>query len=134
MSSDLQTLGQEFASKREELKISLKEVESATSIRRSYLEAIEAGQMDRLISPVYAQGFVRQYAAYLGIDGDRIISEHSEVFKKPIQQEFFYGIGGLEKRSHSGTGVRSLPNIVWAMAFGGVLIAAYFFARALELL
>lgn len=133
MSQDMQAIGQEFAQKRVERDISLKEVETATSIRIAYLEAIEAGQMDKLISPIYAQGFVRQYAAYLGLDGDQIISENSEIFRRPIQQDFSYGIGGLETRGNPGSGVKMLPNILWIGAFSGLLLGAYFLAKYLEI-
>jgi len=133
MSQDMQSVGQKFAQRRAEQEISLKEVETATSIRIAYLEAIEAGQMDKLISPIYAQGFVRQYAAYLGLDGDQIISENSEIFRRPIQQDFSYGIGGLETRGNHGGSVKLLPNVLWIGAFGGLLLAAYFVAKYLEL-
>jgi hypothetical protein len=80
MTENVQDIGVQFAERRKELKLSLKEAESATSIRSTYLEAIEAGNMDKLISPVYAQGFVRQYATFLGLDGDRIVTENPEIF------------------------------------------------------
>ena len=88
MTEQIEGFGVQFVERRKELKLSLKDVESATSIRTAYLEAIELGQMDKLISPVYAQGFVRQYASFLGLDGDRMITENSEIFKRPIVQEF----------------------------------------------
>jgi cytoskeletal protein RodZ len=134
MTEQMQALGVQFSERRKELKLSLKEAESATSIRTMYLEAIEAGQMDKLISPVYAQGFVRQYAAFLGLDGDRMITENPEIFKRPIQQEFSYGIGTLETRHHPGTGVKGIPNMLWITAFGALLAVAYLFAKALDVL
>jgi len=132
MTEDLQAVGQLFAEKRKELKLSLKEVESATSIRIGYLEAIEAGQMENVISPVYAQGFVKQYAAFLGMDGDKIVSENSEVFRKPLNQEFSYGIGTLETRSLPGSGVKWMPQAIWVGAFGLLFILAFYFAKFLE--
>lgn len=132
MSEDLQAVGQLFAQKRKELKLSLKEVESATSIRIVYLEAIEAGQMENVISPTYAQGFVKQYAAFLGMDGDKIVSENSEAFRQPVNQEFAYGIGTLETRGLPGSGVKWMPQVMWVVAFGVLFALAYFFARSLE--
>ena len=132
MTEDLQAIGQLFAQKRKELKLSLKEAESATSIRIVYLEAIEAGQMENVISPIYAQGFVKQYAAFLGIDGDKIVSENSEVFRRPINQEFSYGIGTLETRGLPGSGVKWMPQIVWVSAFGLLFVIAFYFAKFLE--
>lgn len=134
MSEVTQKLGQQFIDQRLEKKLSLKEVESATSIRIAYLEAIEQGAMEKLISPIYAQGFVKQYATFLGLDADKIISENSEIFRKPIQQEFSYGIGTLESRNHPGTGVKGVSQYLWILAIVGLGIAAYFFAQFLELI
>ncbi len=133
MSQDMQAIGQIFLERRRELNLSLKEVESATSIRTTYLEAIEAGQMEKLISPIYAQGFVRQYAAYLGLDGDRIVTENSEVFRRPIVQEFSYGIGTLETRGTPTGGAKWMPAAMWILAFSFLLLCAFLTARALEL-
>jgi cytoskeletal protein RodZ len=132
MAQDLKTIGEMFRGRRKEQNLSLKEVESATSIRTSYLQAIEDGQMEKLISPIYAQGFVKQYAVFLGLDGERIVAEHDEVFKKPVHQEFVYGIGTLEKRGNSGTGVKIAPSSLWIGAFFVLMVAAYFLARVLE--
>jgi transcriptional regulator with XRE-family HTH domain len=134
MTEQTQTIGTQFAERRKELKLSLKEVESATSIRTMYLEAIEAGQMDKLISPVYAQGFVRQYAAFLGLDGDRVITENPEIFRRSIVQEFSYGIGTLETRNHPGAGVKGVPHVLWIAAFGVLAVIAYLFAKALDVI
>ena len=134
MTENVQDIGVQFAERRKELKLSLKEVESATSIRTSYLEAIEAGNMDKLISPVYAQGFVRQYATFLGLDGDRIITENPEIFRRPISQEFSYGIGTLESRNHAASPVKGVPSVLWILAFSVVLVAAYFLAKSLNVI
>lgn len=79
-------LGAIFRSKREEKSLSLKDVETATAIRFSCLEAIENGCLGKLISPIYAQGFIKKYAAYLGLDSDRLLQEHPYVIK--IFKEF----------------------------------------------
>jgi len=136
MSQDLVSLGKLFVDRREELNLSLKAIESATSIRMVYLEAIEAGEVDKLISPIYAQGFVRQYAAFLGLDGDRIVMEHAELFRRPSThvQEFAYGIGTLEPRGHFGGGVKWVPNLLWIVAILLLFFISYLVARALDIL
>jgi len=52
---------------REAKKLTLDNVENATKIKKIYLEAIERGNFNRLPSESYAQGFVKNYAKYLGI-------------------------------------------------------------------
>ena len=61
MSDEQNPIGDLFSLRRKELNLALKDVENATSIRTNYLQAIEDGKMDKLISPIYAQGFVKQY-------------------------------------------------------------------------
>jgi len=132
MAQELKSIGEMLRDRRKELNLSLKDVEMATSIRLNYLNAIEEGQMEKLISPIYAQGFVKQYAISVGLDGERIVHENQELFKKPIQQDFSYGIGTLEPRTNPGASVKWMPGSVWIGAFFVLLVAAYYFARLLE--
>lgn len=132
MGDELNSMGEMFRVRRKELNIALKEVENATSIRTTYLQAIEDGQMEKLISPIYAEGFARQYASFLGLDGDKIVAEFADVFKQPIHQDFAYGIGTLEMRGNPGAGVKWMPNAVWFAAFFVILVIAYYVARLLE--
>ena len=134
MSNDVNTFGDIFKQRRKEMNLSLKEVENATSIRIGYLQSIEEGAMDKLISPIYAQGFVKQYAAFLGVDADQIIKEHPEVFSRSSQPEFSYGIGTLEVRGNPGAGIKWLPNAMWIGIFGAVLAFCWFLARYLEVI
>lgn len=128
----LTTLGESLKLKRKERNLSLKEVENGTSIRINYLQAIEAGDLNQLISPVYAQGFIRQYAAFLGFDCEHVLRDHPDLFCRQDKQEFSYGIGTLEKRGNPGSGVKWVPNALWIGAFVAVLVAAWYFARFLE--
>ncbi|MCL4200076.1 helix-turn-helix domain-containing protein [Patescibacteria group bacterium] len=50
------------------------DVERAIKIREKYIIAIEANDFDRLPSPSYAKGFVRNYAEYLGLPTDAVMA------------------------------------------------------------
>lgn len=126
------SIGETLKLKRKEQNLSLKEVENATSIRSNYIESIEKGEWQKLISPIYAQGFIRQYATFLGMDGEAVIRDNLELFQKKEDQEFSYGIGTLETRGHPGAGVKWLPNALWIGAFALILVAAWYLARFLE--
>jgi cytoskeletal protein RodZ len=134
MRQDFKELGDNFKARRKELNLSLKEAENATSIRTTYLQAIEDGEMNKLISPVYAQGFVRQYASFLGMDGERLIRENNDLFTKPAPQEFAYGIGTMEMRGNPGAGVKWFPNAVWIVIFVLIIAAAWLSARFFEVI
>lgn len=125
---ELKNLGDILRQKRKEMNLSLKEAENATSIRMNYLQALEDGEMNKLISPVYAQGFFKQYASFLGIDGEMLVRENSGLFHRPEAQEFSYGIGTLEVRGNPGAGVKWFPNALWMTAFAVVLLLAWYMA------
>lgn len=126
---EINHIGETFKERRKKLNLSLKEIENATSIRMSYLQAIEDGEIHKLNSPVYAQGFVRQYASFLGIDGEKIVRENPEIFSRHENQEFAYGIGTLEVRGNPGVGIKWFPNLIWISAFVLLIIVAWFTAR-----
>lgn len=65
--SDPQALGQRLRAAREAKELTLADVEQATRIRARYLEALEAGDYSSM-TPVQAQGFLRNYARFLGLD------------------------------------------------------------------
>lgn len=125
----MKEIGEQLRQKRKEMNLSLKEAENTTSIRMTYLLALEEGEMDKLISPVYAQGFFKQYAAYLGLDGENIVRQHPEIFNRGETQEFAYGIGTLEFRGNPGAGVKWFPNALWVSAFVLVLLSAWLLAK-----
>jgi len=52
---------------REDRGLTLDEIEELTRIRRTYIEAIEAGQWDALPPGVYTRGLLRNYARALGV-------------------------------------------------------------------
>lgn len=130
----MKSIGEIFKQQRSDKNISLKEAENATSIRISYLSAIEEGDIGKLISPVYAQGFVKQYASFLGLDGDKIVRDFPELFRPLENQEFSYGIGTLEMRGHPAAGVKWFPNAFWALACVLLLVLAWYAAHALDLI
>lgn len=59
-------------------KLELSQVEAATRIRLRYLRAIEHEEWDVLPGGVYTRGFIRTYASFLGLDGDRLVSDYRE--------------------------------------------------------
>lgn len=70
------SIGNVFREARNRRKIDLSEVEAATRIRVRYLRAIENEEWDVLPGGVYTRGFIRTYAAYLGLDGERLADDY----------------------------------------------------------
>lgn len=73
-------LGSSLREARERGDLELSRVERDTRIRAKYLTALEDERFDRLPAPVYARAFLRSYAAYLGLDGQRFVDEYDSRF------------------------------------------------------
>ncbi|MBM3197693.1 MAG: helix-turn-helix domain-containing protein [Chlamydiae bacterium] len=132
MNEDVKRVGVLFKAKRKDRNLSLKEVENSTSIRTGYIEAIEEGTIYQQVSGVYAVGFMKQYANFLGMDFDVMARESPQAFKIPQEKyDFDYGIGTLEVRGSAGGGVRWLPSLFWAMTAAIVLGLAWMLAKYL---
>lgn len=69
-------LGQLLRDARETQGISLSQAEEATRIRRKYLEALEEADYAVLPPNVYVRGFIRNYAAYLGLDPEAAVAAY----------------------------------------------------------
>ena len=65
-------VGAEIRGAREALGWSLESVSGELRIRQPYLEAIEAGRVADLPGSAYAVGFLRTYAAAVGLDADAL--------------------------------------------------------------
>ncbi len=65
--------GEALRQTRMERGITLADVEQDIRINHSYLEALEQARFDLLPAPVYARGFMRSYARYLGLDADEAL-------------------------------------------------------------
>lgn len=65
-------MGETLRGAREEKGLSLKQVEEATKIRTKYLDALEREDFGALPGKVYAIGFARTYAKFLGLDSEEL--------------------------------------------------------------
>jgi cytoskeletal protein RodZ len=69
----LSELGDLLRRSREQLGLSLEEVEALTHIKGSYLQALEAENFDILPNRVAAHGFLRNYASVLKLDANHVL-------------------------------------------------------------
>lgn len=132
MNAEMSHVGELFRYQREKMKLSLREVEKAISIRKFFLEAIEEGKIHEFIASVYALGFMKQYAQFLDLDIEGILKEHPKAFTmQTMNQDFCYGIGTLEKRGKLRGGLKWLPNLMWSVGIVGIIVLAYYFCKAI---
>jgi cytoskeleton protein RodZ len=69
-------IGPTLREARSRRKIDLAEVEAAIKIRVRYLQAMENEEWDALPGGAYTRGFIRTYASYLGLDGERLADDY----------------------------------------------------------
>ncbi len=89
------TAGEQLANARQALGLSIDDIAARTRIRRDYLDAIEAMDMRDLPERPYVAGFVRAYAAEVGLDPSDMASlfatqtaparavDHGDTFRAP---------------------------------------------------
>jgi cytoskeleton protein RodZ len=69
-------LGEWLRHARETRGLTLEDAERDTRISRRYLLALETGELDMIPAPVYARGFLRSYAQYLGLDPQEAMARY----------------------------------------------------------
>jgi cytoskeleton protein RodZ len=70
--------GELLRERRQQLQLDLDAVAEALCIKPVYIAAIEQGRTEELPGPTYAIGFIRAYATYLGLDGERVLDSYRE--------------------------------------------------------
>ncbi len=71
-------VGQKLRTQRELLGLSVEDVERHTRLRAHYLEALEAGEMNALPSPVQGRGMLKNYAIFLGLDPEPLLLRYAD--------------------------------------------------------
>lgn len=76
--TDLIEIGGQLKAAREAQGVLLEDVSARLKIREDHLQALENNDFDRLPGHVYAIGFIRTYAAHLGLNAADLISRFKE--------------------------------------------------------
>jgi cytoskeleton protein RodZ len=108
------TVGAFLAAKRGERGLTIQQAAAATRIRVEHLSALEADEPQLLPAPVYARGYLRTYARYLGLDEESLVVRLDQPPQDPRKM---LGLGILIPR----------PRIVFtgpAAAVAGLLLLA----------
>jgi len=67
------TVAEQLRAAREARKLSVNEVAEVTKIRTDHIRALEEGNFDVFVAPVYIRGFARTYATLLKLDVPQVI-------------------------------------------------------------
>lgn len=139
-------IGRHLEQKRKERGLSLEEVEQATKIRKRYLSGLEREDYEVLPDAVYAQGFLKTYANYLGLDGDAL-SRQLKSRRKPrrgpgidyhTNPESRFEEPLISPRGLQGTHKRNVPTsaiftlLVAMLVLAVVIGSLYFVGRGVQ--
>jgi transcriptional regulator with XRE-family HTH domain len=69
------SFGENLRRERELRGIALRDVAQATKISVRFLQALEEGRVEVLPGGIFRRSFVREYARFIGLDADRLVSE-----------------------------------------------------------
>jgi cytoskeleton protein RodZ len=86
----LKELGEQLRRERERKGLSVKQVMESTKISRRILVAIEEGDRANLPHPVYAKGFIRNYARLLDLNQDELLDAVAQEFNVEDEEERQY--------------------------------------------
>lgn len=70
------SVGKILQSEREAQSRTLKEISDQLNIKEVYLSAVEKEEFNRIPGDVFVKGFIRNYANFLGLDGDALVKEY----------------------------------------------------------
>ncbi len=126
-----QAFGAWLRGQREMRSISLREVADASKISFRYLQALEEEKFEVLPGAVFARGFLRQYARYVGLDPDDVINFYLAAQDPDFQKEESSVVAEGPPSSSWATG---LVLAVLVIAFLVIVLALSFRARRDETL
>jgi helix-turn-helix protein len=106
---------------RERREVELAEVEAATKIRLRFLRAIESEEWEALPGGVYTRGFIRTYAALLGLDGDRL----AEDYRSSVEGPSATAPSPAPAQAKPPQLRRRRPLLSWVAAIGAVALIAF---------
>ncbi len=99
---EVQNVGDLLREKRKQLGKDIKEVSEFTKIRAEYLLALETGNYDKFASDVYAKGFLKKYAKYLGISPERAAAMYRRE-SNPKNNDLIHNTDYLKKKLSGGS-------------------------------
>ena len=121
------TVGDKLRDTREVRGLDLYRVERDTKIRHKFLVALEAGEYADLPGDVYARGFLRNYATYLGLDADEIIDEwRSETGPKATTAQPMLGAPRPMVLARRGFFLQTSHMVIAAVVLIVAIVAVYF--------
>jgi cytoskeleton protein RodZ len=81
------SFGEYLRRERETRGVSLREIATATRIGVCFLQALEDDRLDRLPGGIFPRAFLRQYAAHLALDVEKVLDEFTRAHADGLAQK-----------------------------------------------
>ena len=114
--ADYRDLGRMLKDTREGMGLSLQEVTRAVHIRPNFLQALEKGELSAIPGDVYARGYLKTYADFLGYDGGELIGR---IASGPVKQQ------ATRYLPPDRSGNRMMSSVILGLSAAALLGAAY---------
>lgn len=82
----MQTIGERLEEARKRKGISIREAAEATKIRSDYLHKFESNQFDIDLAEIYIRGFLRSYAIFLNLSGEKTLNDYAALGRSESRQ------------------------------------------------
>lgn len=121
-------IGAYFRDVREHYRLDIHQVSERLHIRTKYIEAIETGDMKALPGKVYTQGYIQNYAEFLGLDAHQMLERYRGLDDK----ERLTPLTIANPNEQSGTPAWRMVVIAIALLFTGYVIWEQFYRQPIH--
>ena len=77
--------GQQLRRQREKSHLTLRQVADQTKVSAGFFQSLESGECARWPGGIYSRGFVRAYAAAIGLDPEQVVTMFGECYPQFAQ-------------------------------------------------
>ena len=92
-------VGERLKEARQAKGYTLDDLQQITKIQKRYLVAIEEGNLNVLPGNFYARAFIKQYADTVGLNGDQLLSEHTDTIPSPQDRNYVESVAAKQTRA-----------------------------------
>jgi cytoskeletal protein RodZ len=116
------SFGSWLRQQREIRNITLREISDNTKIGMRYLEALEDDRFEVLPAPIFAKGFLREYAKYVGLDPDEVVNFYLTAEQRYRAERGADDVSGVHPLQLST--VAPMPPPLWPWLLGAAALLA----------
>jgi hypothetical protein len=97
------TFGSRLRLQREQQQVALSAIAERTKIKASLLEALERNDVSQWPTGIFRRSFVKSYAQAIGLDGDTVLREFTELYPEPAEEDVTQALAAAHDRRRPPT-------------------------------